>query len=118
MFIGCKVIITSGGESTAGMDSLPDEPMCMLSTVLVSTRASHSGFQYTSWKLGYPRAAGFFGRCQRVRNVLGAPSDLGRAQCGIPDDRQRHGNESSRVRAAPLIDVPVVVGLHQRQREV
>jgi hypothetical protein len=26
MFIGCSVIITSGGESTAGIDSFPDEP--------------------------------------------------------------------------------------------
>jgi hypothetical protein len=45
MFIGCDVIILSGGESTAGIDSLPEEPMCTLSTVFVSTRASHSGFQ-------------------------------------------------------------------------
>ena len=59
MFMGCKVIITSGGESTAGIDSLPEDPMCTLSTEFVLTRASQTGFQYGSWKLGYPRAAGF-----------------------------------------------------------
>jgi hypothetical protein len=59
MFIGCRVIITSGGESGAGIDNLPDEPMCTLITVSVSTSAFHNGFQYGSWKLGYPSAAGF-----------------------------------------------------------
>ena len=35
MFIGCSVIITSGGESAAGMASLPDEPRCTDRTVPV-----------------------------------------------------------------------------------
>ena len=59
MFIGCRVIITSIGASGAVMASLPEDPMCTLSTVLVSHNAFHSGFQYSSWKLGYPIAAGF-----------------------------------------------------------
>ena len=37
-FIGCRVIITSIGASGAVIASLPDEPMCTLSTVLVSHR--------------------------------------------------------------------------------
>ena len=52
MFIGCSVIITSGGESTAGMESLPDDPRWTDSTVSVSQRARHNGSQYSSWKLG------------------------------------------------------------------
>jgi hypothetical protein len=59
MFIGWSVIITSGGESAAGIDSRPDEPMCTDITVFVSHSARQSGFQYSLWKLGYPRAAGF-----------------------------------------------------------
>ncbi len=45
MFIGCRVIITSSGASGAVMASLPEEPMCTLSTVLVSHNAFHSGVQ-------------------------------------------------------------------------
>jgi hypothetical protein len=52
MFIGCSVIITSGGESTAGMVSRPDEPRWIDTTVPVSTHARHTGSQYSSWKLG------------------------------------------------------------------
>jgi hypothetical protein len=59
MFIGCWVIMTSGGESTDGTAIRPDEPMCTDSTVPVSHSAFHSGFQYSSWKLGKPIPAGF-----------------------------------------------------------
>ena len=52
MFIGCSVIITSGGESTAGIESRPDEPRWIDSTVSVSQQACHTGSQYGSWKLG------------------------------------------------------------------
>ena len=52
MFIGCSVIITSGGESTAGTDRRPDEPRWIDSTVPVSQHARHTGSQYSSWKLG------------------------------------------------------------------
>jgi hypothetical protein len=52
MFMGWSVIITSGGESTAGIDSRPDEPRWIDTTVPVSTQARHTGSQYPSWKLG------------------------------------------------------------------
>ena len=45
MFIGCRVIITSIGESGAGIASRPEDPMCTFITVSVSTSASHSGVQ-------------------------------------------------------------------------
>jgi hypothetical protein len=45
MFIGCNVIITSIGASAAVIANRPEEPMCTLSTVSVSTSASHSGVQ-------------------------------------------------------------------------
>ena len=36
----------------------------------------------------------------------------------VPDRRQRARDEAARMGAAPLVDVPVVVGLHHRQRDV
>ena len=45
MFIGWRVIITSGGESGAGKLSWPEEPRWIDSTVLVSHAAAHSGSQ-------------------------------------------------------------------------
>ncbi len=45
MFIGCSVIITSIGASGAVIASWPDDPRCTLSTVSVSTSASHIGSQ-------------------------------------------------------------------------
>ena len=37
---------------------------------------------------------------------------------GIPRGRERQGDEATRVRGAPLVDVPVVVRLEHEQREV
>ena len=45
MFIGCSVIITSGGESTAGMERRPDDPRWIDRTVPQSQRARQSGSQ-------------------------------------------------------------------------
>src|SRR5262249_12704761 len=52
MFIGCSVINTSGGESIAGIESVPDDPMWMDITLWVSHRAHHGGFEWGWWKLG------------------------------------------------------------------
>src|ERR1700722_9073684 len=46
------------------------------------------------------------------------PAHLIRAQLGIPEDRQSHRDESSRVRAAPLVYMPVVVGPHDSECQV
>ena len=59
MFSGCRVIITSIGASGAVMASWPDEPRWMLRIVSVSTIAFHIGSQWSEWKLGSPRVAGF-----------------------------------------------------------
>ena len=58
------------------------------------------------------------GEGQRVHAALGVTANLGRTRLGVPDHRKRHRDEARRVLAAPLLDVPVVVGLHQRQREL
>jgi hypothetical protein len=53
-----------------------------------------------------------------VTALLGHAPDLLGAQLGVPDGRQRHGDEAAGVGGAPLVDVPVVVGAHQGQEEV
>src|SRR5262249_59128158 len=50
--------------------------------------------------------------------VGASPPHLVGAGLRVPDRRQRHGDEPPRIRRAPFIDVPVVVGLHQRPREI
>ena len=59
MFMGCIWIITSIGASGAVTTSWPEEPRWIDNTVLQSTSASQSGFQYSSWKLGSPSGTGF-----------------------------------------------------------
>ena len=58
------------------------------------------------------------GEGQGVHAALGVATNLGRARLGVPDHRKRHRDEARRVLAAPLLDMPVVVGLHQRQAEL
>ena len=58
-FSGCRVIITSIGASGAVMASCPDEPRWTLRMVSVSAIACHIGSQWSEWKLGRPRVAGF-----------------------------------------------------------
>ena len=45
MFIGCSVIITSTGASSAVIASFDDEPMCMLTIVPTSLHAFQNGSQ-------------------------------------------------------------------------
>ena len=58
------------------------------------------------------------GERQRVHATLGVAAHLLGARFGVPDDRQAHRDEAGRILLAPLLDVPVVVGLQQRQAEV
>ena len=52
-------MITSGGASSLVLLKVEDEPICMLTTVSVSSHAAHSGSQASLCTLGRPRAAGF-----------------------------------------------------------
>ena len=54
----------------------------------------------------------------RVSALGRAASDLGGQDLGVPDGRDRAGDEAARVGAAPLVDVPVVVGPDHGQRHV
>ncbi len=65
-----------------------------------------------------PHRRGVLGERQRVHPALGVAPNLGRTRLGVPDHRQRHRNEARRIGPTPLLDMPVVVGLHQRQGEL
>ena len=58
------------------------------------------------------------GEAQRVATLGRAPADLGCRLLGIPDRRHRHRDEATRIGRAPRVDVPVVVRLHERERQV
>ena len=118
MFMGCRVIITSGGESTAGIDEparraevdgehgagVAARPPHRVPVLVVEARVAERG--------------GVLGEAQRVAALGRRASDLGGGQIGVPDDGHGHGDEPARVGAAPLVDVPVVVGPHQGERQV
>ena len=117
MFIGCSVISTSIGASSTVITSCDDEPMCRHTTVPSSLHACQNGSQCSVWKLGQPSFAGFsenvtawqpFAATRRTSSAISCGSHIGGS-----DER----DEAARVRAAPLVDVPVVVGLqHARGR--
>jgi hypothetical protein len=58
------------------------------------------------------------GECHRVTTELGDAADLCGRILGRPDHALGHRDEAIRVRAAPLVDVPVVVGVDERLGEV
>ena len=96
MFIGCSVIITSGGESTAGIDSLPDDPMCTHITVSVD-ESPPDRIPVVRSETRIAQCSRVFGECQRMHALLGIAADLLGAQLGVPDHRQSHRDEPARM---------------------
>ena len=92
--------------------------MCTFITVSVSTQRFPQRVPVLVVEARVAHRGRVLGEGQRVHTLLGDPPHLRGARLGIPDHRNRHRDEPRRVRPAPLLDVPVVVGLHQRHREV
>src|SRR3954454_3031717 len=61
---------------------------------------------------------GVLGERHRVASLRRGAAHLRGGEHGIPKHGQRHRDEPVGIRAAPLVDVPVVVGLDDREREV
>ena len=61
---------------------------------------------------------GVLGERDRPAALLGDAADLGGHELGVPDRHERQRHEATGVRAAPLVDVPVVVALEQTAAEV
>ena len=97
----------------------PDEPMCMHTTVPSSEHAFQNGSQWSECRLGSPSGTGFSGNViawqpffatRRTSSAIASGSQIG----GIASGMKRLGRV-----AAPLVDVPVVVGLRAgRERGV
>ena len=118
MVIGWSVISTSTGASGVVMASFDDEPMCMQMTVPRSSAARQNGSQYGSWSDGCVERCGVLGERDGVAAHVGEAVDLGRGLLGAPDHRQAERDEPAGVPAAPLVDVPVVVGPDHRPGDV
>ncbi len=58
------------------------------------------------------------GERQRMDALVREATDLGRTQLRVPQDREPHRDEPSRRGRAPHVDVPVVVGLQHRERQI
>ena len=58
------------------------------------------------------------GERDRVTALGRDAMDLVGAELRVPQHRQRHRDDATGIRAGPLVDVPVVVGLDGRQREI
>jgi hypothetical protein len=83
------------GAPGSTASTVDDEPMCRQMTVPSSSQA---------------QLAGALREGHRVAALLGDPPDLLGHQLGVPDRRDRQRHEPVGVGAAPLVDVPVVVG--------
>ena len=111
MFMGWSVIITSIGASGAVTASWPDEPRWMLRIVPSSTSARHIGSQCGSWKLGRSSAAGFSVNVSEWQPLAATRRISAAHSSGSHSTGSAIGMKRPGCAAAPLVDVPVVVGL-------
>ena len=118
MFIGCSVIITLIGASTDVIVSCDDEPMCRHTTVPSSLTAFQNGSQCVAVVARPAELLGVLRERDGVAALLRHAAHLVGHELRVPDGRDRQRDEAAGVRAAPLVDVPVVVGPHHRQGDV
>ena len=118
MFIGCSVIIASIGASMAVIVICDDEPMCRQMTVPTSSQAWRNGSQWSLCQLGQAELLGVLGEGDGVAALLGHAAHLGGHELDVPDRRDGQRDHPARVGAAPLVDVPVVVGPQQLDGDV
>ena len=116
--IGWSVIITSTGASADVCTSLPPEPRWIDTTVSVSVTARPERVPGVGVEARVVEQCGVLGERQRMAALGRGAPHLGGGELGVPQHRQRHRDEPVGVRAAPLVDVPVVVGLHHCEGEV
>ncbi len=110
MFTGCRAMSTSKGASGAVMASCDDEPMCRHTTVPSSSHAPPEGVPVVGVEARPAQLGGVLREGHGVASLGRHPPHLGRHELGVPDGRDGQGDEAARVGAAPVLDVPVVVG--------
>ena len=89
--------------------------MCRQTTVPSSSHAAQNGSQWSLCRLGQPELLRVLRERDRVAALGRDPTDLVGHQLRVPDRRDRQRDEAPGVRAAPLVDVPVVVGADARR---
>ena len=118
MFIGCKVINTSIGASGVVIANFDDEPMCMQMTVpLVGARLPERVPVRVVQRRAVERRR-VLREGDRMAAHVGEPMHFCGRLLGVPDHRHAERDEPAGVRAAPLVDVPVVVRLHHGAGDV
>ncbi len=90
----------------------------MHTVVLVSAHAAKNGSQYPRWMVGRPRWYGQLAEAHRPHAARRVASHLGGGQLGVPQRDEAERDQAATGVAAPLLDHPVVVGLHARQTEL
>ena len=118
MLIGVRVMRQSIGASSEVITICEDEPMCMHADhALVAARLPER-IPVVRVEARPAQLGGILGESHGVRALGCRPSHLGRQDLGIPDGRERQRDEPARLRATPLVDVPVVVRLDHGQSDV
>ena len=104
---GIECGITENGER--GM-KFGKPPKWNTATVPMSLHACHAGSHSSPWMSGFAEAVGLGVPRDGVATLLGDAVDLVRHPLRTEHEaRQREWDEAPGVRAAPLVDVPVVV---------
>ena len=80
-----------------------------------SLHACQNGIPVVAVEAGVAQLLRVLREGDRPAALGGDPAHLLRAHLGVPQRRQGEGDEPTGVGAAPLVDVPVVVGLEQGQ---
>ena len=83
-----------------------------------SSHAAKNGSQWSPKMWGQPSFAGFSENVTAWQPFLATRSHLVGHELGVPDRRDRQRDEAPGVRAAPLVDVPVVVRAQQVETHV
>ena len=118
MFIGVRLMRTSIGASGDVITISDDEPMCMQTTTCSSLHAFQNGIPVIRVDARPAELGGVLREGHRMGALGRAAPYLGGQDLGVPDGRDRARDEAARVGAAPLVDVPVVVGADHGQGHV
>ena len=118
MFIGCSVIIVSIGASIAVITVSDDEPMCRQMTVFRSSHAAEERVPVVAVPARLAELLGVLGEGDGVAALVGHAVDLGGHELRVPDRRDRQRDHAAGVGAAPVVDVPVVVGAEELDGDV
>ncbi len=115
-----RVEPTAGGASSDVDGIFEDEPMCMLTTVSGLRAGGEERVPVVVGIVdgGKAEERGDLGEAHGPDAALGVAADLGGGQLGVPEGDEGEGDETAFGLGAPVVDHPVVVGLHAEQGQL